>query len=123
WIPVTVVSDAPYTVDGTLSLSSAKFRFPGTTTQRLVLDHTTNPLRVHVVARTLGDSPVTAVLTSPEGGLVLARGQLTVRSTATSVIGLVLTAVALAVLLGWWARSWRSGRRRRAVRAGAAPPR
>lgn len=131
WIPVTVQSTAHYTIRGNLVLSSAKFKFPPsgaacggkqrpspsvTATARstscsLVLDHPTNAVRIDVVARTLGDSPVTVEFSVP--GLVFARGTLTVRSTATSVVGIVLTAVALAVLLGWWARTWRTGRRRR----------
>ncbi|MGH9088999.1 MAG: hypothetical protein ACRDYZ_12975 [Acidimicrobiales bacterium] len=131
WIPVSVQSSAPYTIVGRLTLSSAKFKFPpsgsGCTTKSsaapaasivarstscsLELDHATNPVRIDVHARTLGDSPVKVAFGVP--GLVFARGQMTVRSTATSVVGVVLTAVALAVLLAWWARTWRRGRRRR----------
>jgi hypothetical protein len=44
---------------------------------------------------------------------VIAQEQLTVRSTATSVVGVLLTGLALAVLLTWWARTWRARRRRR----------
>jgi hypothetical protein len=116
-IPVTVLSAAPYTVTGTLSLSSDRFEFPQGASQQLVIDHPTNPVRVQVVARTSGDLPMEVSLESPKGGLLIARGELTVRSTATSVVGVVLTALALAVLLGWWVRTWRSGRRRKAAEA------
>ena len=122
-IPITVLSGAPYTVVGTLILSSNKFAFPppGPTRTGVVLDHPTTPLRIEADARTSGDLPVEATFVSPAGGLEIARGQLTVRSTTTSWVGVVLTALALAVLGGWWARTWWAGRRRkRAERAGPA---
>lgn len=119
-IPITILSGASYTIKGTLTLSSAKFKFPEGRSRSLPLRHPTNSVRVRVVARTLGDSPVTVEFTAPGGGLVFARGQLVVRSTATSVVGIVLTAAALAILLGWWARTWRKGRRRRRAAAAGA---
>jgi hypothetical protein len=118
WIPITIESSAPYTVVGTLSVSGNKFVFPHKRTRRFMkLEHATNLWRVDVYARTSGDLPLDVTFTSPNGRLVIARGVLTVRSTATSVVGVVLTVLALAVLLIWWARTWRSGRRRRLRRA------
>ena len=124
-LPVTILSSAPYTVHAVLSLSSAKLEFPapGTsgstgpskTDQLVVIDRSTTALRVQVVTRTSGDLPVSVSLTSLDGALVLVRGRLTVRSTAFSVVGVVLTALALAVLLGWWVRSSISRRRTRAA--------
>jgi len=73
-------------------------------------------VQVVVRARTTGDLPLTFTLTSAGGELVIAHGRLTVRSTATSIVGIVLTAVAAVVLLGWWARTWSRGRRRRRAR-------
>lgn len=117
WIPITVVSAAPYAIRGTLSVSSNKFNFPDSTAQPLTLDHPNNSVRFHVEARTLGDSPLTVQFSVP--GLVFAKTQVTVRSTATSVVGVILTVLAVLVLLGWWARSWRTGRRRRAAHEAA----
>ncbi len=114
-IPVTVLSTAPYAVTGTLTLTSDRFTFPQGTSQRLVIDHSTTPVRISVVARTSGDLPLEVTFESPTGRLRFASGELTIRSTATSVVGVVLTIAALAVLLGWWVRTWRSGRRRRAM--------
>lgn len=129
WIPITIESRAPYTVIGTLSVSGNKFVFPHESNhRRMQLDHATNVSRVDVLARTSGDLPLDVTFTSPNGRLVIARGLLTVRSTATSLVGIVLTVVALAVLLVWWARTWRSGRRKRRLRrtgelgGGAAAP-
>jgi hypothetical protein len=116
-IPVTIVSTAPYPMVGTLSIAGDRFVFPHGATQRLKLDHTTNPVRIEVEARSSGDLPLEVSFESPTGGLLIAHGQLTVRSTATSLVGVVLTALALVVLLGWWARTWWAGRRRRASRS------
>lgn len=114
-IPVTVSSSAPYTVTVKLILSSDKFTFPGQppTGRTLVLNRSTNSVRVSAVARTSGDLPVEVTLTSPKFGLVITKPELlTVRSTATSLVGIALTGLALAVLLAWWARTWWRGRRR-----------
>jgi hypothetical protein len=122
WIPVTIESGAPYTVIGKLSVNGNKFVLPPKSSSRTVrLDHATNVSRVDVLARTSGDSPLDVTFTSPNGRLVIARGLITVRSTATSVVGVVLTVVALAVLLLWWARTWSSGRRKRRLRSAGEP--
>jgi hypothetical protein len=119
-IPVTVQSSAPYTVRAWLTLSSDKLVFHPSHKQ-MVIDRATNPVRIQAVARTSGVIPVDVTLTTPRFNLQIAHGQLTVRSTATSLVGIVLTALALAVLLGWWARTWWRGRTRRAQAARDAP--
>ncbi|HEX3946810.1 MAG TPA: DUF6049 family protein, partial [Acidimicrobiales bacterium] len=112
-IPITILSRAPYKVVGTLMVTGSKFQFPQGSSRSLVIDHPTTPVRIQVEARTSGDLPIQAVLQTADGSLVIAQEQLTVRSTATSIVGVVLTAVALVVLLAWWGRTWRTGRRRR----------
>jgi len=112
-IPVTILSTAGYTVVGTLVLTGGRFVFPRGNTRHLTLDHPTNPTRVAIEARTSGDLPMQVAFRSPTGSLVIASGQLTIRSTATSFAGVVLTVLALLVLGGWWARTWWSGRKRR----------
>lgn len=113
WIPVTVDSRAPYTLVGTLTVNGSKFIFPHANSHAMRLDHATNLWRVEVKVRTSGDLPLHAVFTSPDGRLVIARGHLTVRSTATSVVGIALSGIALAILLTWWGRTWWAGRSRR----------
>lgn len=121
-IPITIESRAKYTVVGTLVVSGAKFIFPGRASEakyKMVLDHAVNPWRVGVEARSSGDLPLHVAFTSPSGRLVVATGGFTVRSTATSLVGVLLTVLALAVLLAWWVRTWR--RRRRARRRDHEP--
>lgn len=113
-IPVTLDSSAPYTVVGRLSVSGNKFVFPhDSSTWPFRLDHATNSWRVDVKARTSGYSPLHVAFTSPNGKLVIAAATLSVTSTATTVVGIVLTVLALAILFAWWGRTWWNGRRRK----------
>jgi hypothetical protein len=115
-IPITIVSSANYRLQGTLTLSSSKLEFPEGATRTVSIDHPTNSIRIEVRARTSGDLPLAYTLTTPDGALVITRGSLTVRSTATSIVGILLTLAAAVVLLGWWARTWYRGRRQRRSR-------
>jgi hypothetical protein len=113
-IPVSVLSSAPFPVKVVLSLSSDKFAFPDGSARTLTLDHPTTPVRIQARAVTSGDRlPVEVTLTTPDGQLVIARAALTVHSTSISIVGIALTVVAALVLLVWWARTWRKGRKRR----------
>jgi hypothetical protein len=52
----------------------------------------------------------------------MANGQISVRSSATSVVGIVLSVAALVVLAVWWIRTSRRRRRQRHLdEAGLAP--
>ncbi|MGH9046038.1 MAG: DUF6049 family protein, partial [Acidimicrobiales bacterium] len=115
-IPITIVSTASYPVRAVLTLSSPKLQFPDGASRSVLIDHPTTPLQIEVRARTSGDLPLAFTLTSLDGGLVIERGRFTVRSTATSIVGIVLTLVAALVLLAWWARTWRRGRQQRRLR-------
>jgi hypothetical protein len=119
-VPVTITSDAPYPVTGTLTLTSDKLTFPKGQSQRVtVVPGITNPYYFNVQTRASGLFKVDVALSSPAGGLTLATGQVSVRSTATSVVGVVLSLGALAVLLVWWLRTSRRRRvQRRAEEAG-----
>jgi hypothetical protein len=113
-IPVSVLSSAPFPVKVVLSLSSDKFDFPDGNTRTLTLDHPTTPVRINARAVTSGDRlPVEVTLSTPDGQLVIARAALTVHSTSISIVGIALTVLAALVLLVWWARTWRKGRRKR----------
>ncbi|MBV8297923.1 MAG: hypothetical protein JO085_13890, partial [Acidimicrobiia bacterium] len=119
-LPVTITSSAPYVVQATLSLSSDKLSFPGGGTQwtrpgviNLLPAPVTNVIEVPVHTRGSGLFPVEVVLRSPSGGLELATGTVDVRSTAASIVGIVLSVGAVLVLGAWW---YRTSRRRRAAR-------
>ena len=113
-IPITVLSAAPYPVRVLVTLSSDKFTFPDGNTQSFTLYHPTTSVRVTAQARTSGDRlPIDVTLHTANGQLVLARTVLTVHSTAISFVGIALTILAGAVLLAWWARTWRRSRRHR----------
>jgi multidrug efflux pump subunit AcrB len=69
-------------------------------------------------ARASGDFRISVTLTSPDGPLVLASGQLTVRSMSTSAVSIALSILAALVLLAWWGRTlWRRRRRRHPAHA------
>ena len=115
-LPVTIVSSTTYPVTGTLTLTSDKLLFPnGTTewTQPVSLVLPNNVVDVKVRARASGVFKVDVSLRSPSGGLELSNGEVEVRSTATSVVGIVLSVGALTVLVVWW---FRTSRKRRALR-------
>ena len=121
-IPITIVSSASYHLQAKLTLSSAKLEFPAGSTRRVSIDHPTNTTQVEVKALTSGDLPLAFTLTSPDGSLIIAHGRLTVRSTATSIVGIVLTLVAALVLVAWWVRTWRKSRRLRRARSTRGAP-
>jgi len=108
-VPVAVVSSAPYPVAASLTLTSDKLLFAnGTTqwTQPITLRPAyTSIFPVTVRARASGVFKVDITLRSPDGVLVLSTGQVSVRSTATSVVGIVLSVGAVVVLAVWWIRT------------------
>ena len=69
--------------------------------------------RFSVKARTSGDTGLDIVVESPDGSLPIANTLLTVRSTAASGVGIVLSAGAALFLVVWWGRDFRRGRRAR----------
>jgi len=116
-VPITILSNAPYTVGATLTLSSDKLLFangePQWTQGVLLRPQATTPVYVRVQTRASGVFRIDIALHSPDGSVRLAAGELSVRSTASSVVGVILTVGAVAVLAVWW---FRTSRRRRAAR-------
>jgi len=118
-LEVTIVSNASYPVTATLTLVSDKLLFPNGTTQwsqpntLLLPSPHTNIVPVKVTTRASGTFRVAITLHSPGGALLLSSGSVDVRSTATSVVGIALTAGALVVLAAWWIRTSRKRRARR----------
>jgi hypothetical protein len=122
-IPLTFRNTADHPVHVAIRLESDKLEFPGGTCpdsapercslldQRLAGGNTV--IEVDVLARTSGTFPLTVSVRSPDGGLAVDDSRLTVRSTAASGVGVVLSAGALGFLVLWWGRHWRRTRRAR----------
>jgi len=124
-VPVTVLSNATYAVTGSLTLSSDKLLFDNGQTEWstpiTLPPRYTKVVYVHVRTRTSGTFRMDVALRSPDGLLQLATGQVSVRSTATSVVGIVLSIGAVAVLLVWWVRTSRKRRTLRLAEESAEP--
>jgi hypothetical protein len=104
-IPVTVQKDVPYPVHVVVRVDSDQLRFPAGSTRRLDLTRRNTTELFTVQARSSGAFPLTITIESPDGRLILSTSRFTVRSTAASGMGVVLSIGAGAVLIVWWARS------------------
>lgn len=74
-------------------------------------DHTEVPIDVR--SRLPGDTPLRVRVTTPDGAVLLSEGTYSVRSTAVSGVGLVLTVGAGLFLAVWWGRHIIRARRHR----------
>jgi hypothetical protein len=81
--------------------------------RRLDLTKRNDTERFAVLARTSGAFPLVVTMQSPDGSLIVGHTRLTVRSTAASGVGLLLSAAAGIFLLVWWGRHVLRGRRAR----------
>jgi hypothetical protein len=110
-IPVTVQKDVSYPVRIVVRVEGDQLQFPGGSTRALRLTRRNTTELFTVQARSSGAFPLTVTLESPDGRLTLSTTRFTVRSTAASGLGVVLSIGAGAVLLAWWARSFMRRRR------------
>lgn len=113
-IPLTFENQLDHAVTVEVALESDKLEFSDGEVQLVTLPpKTTTRHEVAVRARSSGAFPLEVTVRSPDEGLVLGTTRFSVRSTAISGIGLLLSAVAGAFLLLWWARHFRDVRRSR----------
>jgi hypothetical protein len=127
-IPVTFRNDTGYPVHVVVTMRSDKLEFPGAAdpgadsdgsrppnevTRKLDLVRRNETARFSVNTRASGAFPLLVTLESPDGNLIVDRSTLTVRSTAASGVGLLLSAAAGLFLLAWWGRHVLHGRRAR----------
>jgi len=113
-IPVTIDNGADHSIHVVVQVESDKLEFPAGAARRIDLTpHRSTTERFRVRARATGAFPLRVSVASPDGKLVLRPSHLTVRSTAASGVGVVLSAAAGFVLLTWWARQLLRGRRAR----------
>ncbi len=109
--PLVITSnlDTPATVRVQLS-SSDRLSLPEPDQMvTLTNDHTEVSLRVR--SRLPGDTPLKIRITSPDGAVLLSEGTYSVRSTAVSGVGLILSLGAGLFLAVWWARHIVAARR------------
>lgn len=78
----------------------------------VTLDPGVNQVPVRVRVRTSGQFRVGVETLTPDGAVQLGRTELTIRSTAFSGVGVVLSIGALLFLMVWWARTLRRERGR-----------
>lgn len=101
--------------------SNERVTFPSTQ-QFVTVPGEVSRIDFHVRTRTSGDTPVQVKIWTPDGSTEIGASRITVRSTAVSGVGLVLTIGAGAFLLVWWLSHWRRSRKRRANAPAANPP-
>lgn len=110
-LPITSKATVPLTVRISLE-SSDRLEFPHNDFETVI-----NPgrtvVQIPVRTRTTGDTPMRITVSTPDGRLVLAESRYTIRSTAVSGVGVVLTVGAAGFLAVWWGRNWRRTRRSR----------
>jgi hypothetical protein len=110
-IPLTIRNDSGVPLQVSIRLRSQNLEFPeGDTIDQLLTEPSTR-IDIPVRARTSGAFPLQIDVVSPDGERRLSTSRYTVRSTAVSGAGLVLSLGAGAFLVVWWARHWRRTRR------------
>lgn len=109
-IPITVISSAPYLVHAVVQVTSPRIAIPHHDYPFTFGSSGVYTFRVPARALVNGDLPLSVVLLTPDGRLVLAHAMITVRVTGFSVVGIALTVLAVLVLAAWWLRTARRKR-------------
>jgi len=126
-VALTIRNATGYPAKVRLRLQGEKLEFPGHEDGILEVPLTEETTRValNVRTRASGDSPLDVTVMAPDGGLQIGRTRITVRSTAFSGVGIILSVGAGVFLAAWWLRhaltTRRDGRRRRRHAAGRSP--
>jgi hypothetical protein len=113
-IPLSFENPLDEAIDIKIVLTSDRLDFPDGAEQIVTLPPAaTTRVEVAVETRASGAFPLDVEVRSPDDGLMVGSVRLSVRSTAISGVGLVLSAVAGLFLLVWWARHFHKVRRSR----------
>ena len=122
-VSYVVRNRAGYPITAVVRFQGTKVEFPDHADGVITTTLTTDTTRVELNVRTLtsGDSPMEITVATPDGRIVLARTRVTIRSTAFSGVGIVLSVGAGAFLVMWWGRTIIQSRRarKRGARHGA----
>jgi Family of unknown function (DUF6049) len=108
-IPITVANDSAEQVTVVLRLTSAKVDLPAASEPFVLEPRRRTTQLLPVGTRATGTFPIRVDVLTPDGEVVIARGEVRLTSTAFNRVALALTGGAAGVLLLWW-----FGRRRRA---------
>lgn len=114
-IPLTLRNRLEVPVTVVISLASdsrVEFRGEGARIVRELVPGD-QEIRIPIHTRVPGDAPIDITIRTPDDAIELDQVEYTVRSTAISGIGIVLSGGAAAFLLLWWARHWTKARRAR----------
>ncbi len=121
-IPLTLRNGLPSRVTVVIELeadSRVEFRGDGARITR-ELAPGDQEIRIPIRTRVPGDAPIDITIRTPDG-VELDRVEYTVRSTAISGIGIVLSVGAAGFLLLWWGHHWTRSRRARHTEARQGP--
>lgn len=110
-VPLTIRNDTGGPVKVQVRVRSPRVELPDGDTIPVTLTEAATRLDIAVRTRTSGAFPIQVEVTSPDGQVSLASTRYSVRSTAVSGVGVVLSAGAGLFLVIWWARHWREARR------------
>lgn len=121
-IRIGIENQLDYAVEVEVFLESTKLEFPEGDTQLVTLTpNGVTTVEAAVESRASGVFPLDITVRTPDDRVHLATTRVTVRSTAISGIGLVLSIGAGLFLLLWWARHFRSARRARRLVSSSHP--
>lgn len=113
-VPINISNENLYDVTVRLEFDSNKLSFPDGDTMIVHLPRSdVQKFDIAVRARSSGTFPLRMTITSPDEIVLVSRSQFTVRSTAVSGVGLMLSVGAGLFLALWWASHFRKVRRAR----------
>ncbi len=114
-LPIRIDNALGYDAEVVLRLESTRLEFigPDPLGVPVHLAPGANDIVLAVRARSTGSFPLDVQVLTPDGEHTLAEGRFSVRSTVLNGVGIALSVGSLLVLLVWWARHFRNGRRDR----------
>ena len=121
-VPVTVINKNAFPVRLRVSVDSAKVGFPSGATQLTQVNPPNDTVDFTVLARAAGSFPLDVRLQTPDGGRLIARGSVVLRSSAVSTVALLVVAGSALFLFLAWARRTRKRTKAAARAIGATPP-
>lgn len=111
-VPLSIENRLQVPAHVRVRLRSAKLDFPdGAEFDQILAPGTTTRIDARVTTRASGAFPLEVVVTSPDAVLSVTGARFTVRSTAISGIGLLISLAAGVFLALWWIRHHRTARR------------